>query len=117
MNISKPRITTLFMAGALTSTFDLASLPFSLPFYGLIGSGTLANPTVQQGQLLLPFPQYTSVAITGPSNRDSIYHSLQMKMEKRFHGGGTVLVAYTGSKLISNTDTVTTWLDATGTFQ
>ena len=87
------------------------------PFYGLISSGTLANPTVQQGQLLLPFPQYTSVSVTGLSNRDSIYHSLQMKMEKRFHKGGTVLAAYTWSKFISDADTITTWLDPTGTIQ
>jgi hypothetical protein len=87
------------------------------PFYGLISTGTLSQPTVQRGQLLLPYPQYTSATITTPSDRDSIYHSLQMKMEKRFHQGGTLLVAYTWSKLISNTDTVTTWLDATGTFQ
>jgi hypothetical protein len=87
------------------------------PFYGLISTGTLANPTVQEGQLLLPFPQYTSVSVTGQSNRDSIYHSLQMKMEKRFRGGGTILVAYTWSKFISDSDTITTWLDPTGTIQ
>jgi hypothetical protein len=87
------------------------------PFYGLISTGTLASPTVAQGQLLLPFPEYTSVSVTGPSNRDSIYHSMQVKMEKRFRGGGTVLAAYTWSKLISNTDTITTWLDPTGTIQ
>ena len=87
------------------------------PFYGLISTGTLANPTVQQGQLLLPYPQYTSVNVTGLSNRDSIYHSLQMKVEKRFHQGGTVLAAYTWSKFISNSDTITTWLDPTGTIQ
>jgi hypothetical protein len=87
------------------------------PFYGLISSGTLANPTVQQGQLLLPYPQYTSVAIVGQSNRDSSYHSLQAKMEKRFHNGGTILVAYTWSKFISDADTITTWLDPTGTLQ
>jgi hypothetical protein len=87
------------------------------PFNGLIATGTLSAPTVAQGQLLLPFPQYTSVSVTTPSNRDSIYHSMQMKMEKRFHGGGTVLASYTWSKFISNTDTITTWLDPTGTIQ
>jgi hypothetical protein len=30
MNISKPRIKSTFLAGALTSTFVLSSLPFSL---------------------------------------------------------------------------------------
>jgi hypothetical protein len=87
------------------------------PFYGLISTGTLSNRTVAEGQLLLPYPQYTSVSVTGPSNRDSIYHSMQVKVEKRFQRGGTVLAAYTWSKLISDTDTITTWLDPTGTIQ
>jgi hypothetical protein len=91
--------------------------PVPNPFYGLISTGTLASPTVAQGQLLLPYPQYTSVSVVTPSNRDSIYHSMQMKMEKRFRSGGTVLAAYTWSKFISNTDTITTWLDSTGTIQ
>ncbi len=32
-------------------------------------------------------------------------------MNKRFAGGGTLLVAYTNSKLLSNTDTLTSWLE------
>jgi hypothetical protein len=52
-----------------------------------------------------------------PSNRDSIYHSMQMKVEKHFQGGGTLLAAYTWSKFISDGDTITTWLDPTGTIQ
>src|SRR5262249_61479748 len=87
------------------------------PFYGLISTGTLAAPTVAQGQLLLPYPQYTSVSVVTPSNRDSIYHSMQMKLEKRFRSSGTILASYTWSKFISNTDTITTWLDSTGTIQ
>ena len=87
------------------------------PFYGLITVGSLSAPTVQQGQLLLPYPQYTSVSIIAASNRDSNYHSMQMKMEKRVRGGGSVLAAYTVSKIISNAETLTGWLDATGTTQ
>src|SRR4029077_3866892 len=87
------------------------------PFLGLITTGSLSGPTVAQGQLLLPYPQYTGVNITSASNRDSNYHSMQMKMEKRVRGGGTVLVAYTVSKIIGNAETLTGWLDATGTAQ
>ena len=32
-------------------------------------------------------------------------------MTKRFQGGGTLLVAYTNAKLMSNTDTLTSWLE------
>ena len=87
------------------------------PFYGLIATGTLAAPMVAQGQLLLPYPQYTGVSIVSNSNRDSNYHSMQMKMEKRFRSGGTVVGAYTVSKTISTAETLTGWLDATGTTQ
>ena len=87
------------------------------PFYGLIATGTLSAPQVAQGQLLLPYPQYTGVSIVSNSNRDSNYHSMQMKMEKRFRSGGTVMAAYTVSKTISTAETLTGWLDATGTTQ
>ena len=32
-------------------------------------------------------------------------------MTKRFQGGGTMLAAYTNAKLMSNTDTLTSWLE------
>jgi hypothetical protein len=40
---------------------------------------------------------------------------LQVKAEKRFSGGNSILVAYTHSKLISDTDTITGWLESGGT--
>jgi hypothetical protein len=43
-----------------------------------------------------------------------MYHSGQLKIEKRFSSGGTLLGAYTMSKLISDTDTITGWLEPGG---
>jgi hypothetical protein len=82
------------------------------PFYGRITSGALSAPLVQYGQLLSPYPQYTSVSAPADYSGDSTYHSLQVKIEKRFHSGGTVLGAYTFSKILSNAETLTTWLDS-----
>lgn len=82
------------------------------PFYGLAPFGTLAQPTVQYGQLLRPYPQYTGVTASSDGNRDSIYHSMQVKLEKRFHQGGTVLAAYTWSKTIGDIETGMSWLEA-----
>lgn len=86
------------------------------PFYGTVPTGTLAQPTVQYGQLLLPFPQYTALTENGNNSGDSIYHSAQMKIEKRFHSGGTLLGAYTMSKNIADVESLTNWLEKAGGF-
>ena len=67
-----------------------------------------------RGQLLRPYPEYTSVAVDEITNRNSGYNSFQAKVEKRFGGGGTLLASYTVAKLISDTDTLTGWLESTG---
>jgi hypothetical protein len=82
------------------------------PFYGIVKNGTLSQPTVQQGQLLLPFPQYTGVSEGGGYVGNSSYHALQMKVERRFSHGGTVLAAYTFSKLLGDVASRTGWLDS-----
>ena len=81
------------------------------PFYGLIQGGTLAAPTVARGQLLRPYPQYTSVTAAGTGYANSSYNSFQLKVERRFAAGGMFLVAYTVAKLISNADTQYSWLE------
>ncbi|MBV9499304.1 MAG: TonB-dependent receptor, partial [Acidobacteriaceae bacterium] len=83
------------------------------PFYGVVQSGNIsANPTIKAEQLLLPFPQYDDVQMAEPDNRDSIYHSMQLKVQKRFAAGAQVLATYTVSKLIDNTNSEINWLEA-----
>jgi hypothetical protein len=82
------------------------------PFFGLVQTGALSEPTVKQGQFLLPFPEYTGVSESGGYLGNSTYHSLQVKVEKRYAQGGTVLAAYTFSKLIADVGSLTTWLDS-----
>jgi len=84
------------------------------PFVGQVQLGALAQPTVQRAQLLRPFPQYTAFNVVSPMNRNSIYHSAQVKVEKRFAQGASILGSYTWSKLISDTDTLTAWLEPGG---
>jgi Carboxypeptidase regulatory-like domain len=79
------------------------------PFAGLVQGG-LTGSTVKFAQTLLPYPQYTDISLAEPNDRDSIYHSFQMKIEKRFSHGGTVLASYTISKLISDTNNEINWL-------
>jgi hypothetical protein len=82
------------------------------PLYGLIANGALSQPTVERGQLLLPFPQYTSTTDPGGYQGNSVYHALQMKAEKRLGSGGRLMAAYTFSKVISDIETLTTGLDS-----
>lgn len=81
------------------------------PFFGTATIGTLAQPRVAYGQLLRPYPQYTGFLMKNPTNRNSIYHSGQINVEKRFGRGGNIVGAYTWAKLISDTDTVSGWLE------
>src|SRR5207245_5378288 len=43
-----------------------------------------------------------------------IYHSMQLKVQKPFTGGQNILVSYTVSKLISDVDSISGWLEPSG---
>lgn len=81
------------------------------PYAGLNGT------SIVQGQLDRPYPEYNNVSVAGYGCCSSNYNSLQATVTRRFQGGGTLLAAYTNSKLMSNTDTLTSWLEggASGT--
>jgi hypothetical protein len=70
------------------------------PFYPLLSGTSLASQTVQLQQLLLPYPQFTSVT-TNENQGYSWYHSLVVRGERRFSKGFSLLGAYTFSKLMS----------------
>ena len=82
------------------------------PFFGIITTpGPLSGPTVATGQLLLPFPQYQRVLFLDPHRGTSNYRSLQTSFMKRFGSKGILSVAYTWSRLMSNTDSSSAFLD------
>jgi hypothetical protein len=83
------------------------------PFYGTISSTySLGAPTVSAGQLLLPYPQYSGLSSASADLASSTYNSLQLKVQKRFAKGASINGAYTWAKLLSNTDTLTGWLES-----
>jgi hypothetical protein len=84
------------------------------PFSGINTISALnptTNPTVNAGQLLRPYPQYSGVSLAADGCCGSNYNSFQFTATKRFKDGGSLLAAYTNAKLMSNTDTLTTWLE------
>jgi TonB dependent receptor len=81
------------------------------PMAGTSPNATIGAPMIVAGQLDRPYPQYTDINLAGYGCCGSVYNSLQMTATKRFQGGGTLLVAYTNAKLLTNTDTLTSWLE------
>ncbi len=84
--------------------------PVANPMAGNPNS-SLSGSTVEAGQLERPYPQYNGLNLGGYGCCGSTYNSLQATVTRRFQGGGTMLVAYTNAKLMTNTDTLTSWLE------
>lgn len=89
------------------------------PFAGIITNPTssLRNATIAYSQLLKPFPQFTSVNAFRKPGANSLYHSLVLRVQKRFSNGLNLLLSYTGGKLIDDASQVVTFLGAAGNHQ
>ena len=83
------------------------------PFAGKVSNlSSLNGATVTAGQLLRPYPQFTNVVNTTPFLGASTYNSLQVQSQVRLGGGGTIISSYTWAKLLSNTDTLNSYLES-----
>ncbi len=82
------------------------------PFFGVITdpSSPLSKETVARNQLLRPFPQFRNISLEKGSYASSIYHALQVRVDRRFANGFTFLTSYTASKLIDDSSTSGTGL-------
>jgi len=79
----------------------------SNPFFGEIPrSSSLGDPTIPQGQLLKPFPRFTTVSLYRNNVGNTNCHALQVKLERRFTSGFSFLISYTRSKLIDEASSV-----------
>ena len=86
------------------------------PFYGIITTpGPLANPTVTRNQLLRPFPQYNGVTSVRKPDKQSNYQAVTAQLSKRFSGGLTFLMAFTGSKTMDTSSAAVNYLGPAST--
>jgi len=77
------------------------------PFFGEIPrSSSLGDPTIPAGQLLKPYPRYTTVSLYRNNTGTTIYHGGYVKLEQRLSGGLSYLVSYTRSKLLDDASSV-----------
>jgi hypothetical protein len=93
------------------------------PFYGIINDPLAVNlnaSTVQYYRLLRNMPQFDGASGSEPNTADSNYHALQVKWEKRFSSGLSMLMHYTWSKSLDDISTTSgnlTWLGGTTALQ
>jgi Carboxypeptidase regulatory-like domain/TonB dependent receptor len=93
----------------------------SNPFASLLTSSYYADsplsaPTIPAYQLLLPYPEYTSVTSDEPPIANSIYNALQFTLSKSYSNGLQLAANYTWSKSIDDSsiyDTNVAWLAST----
>ena len=72
------------------------------PYFGYVQTGTLSQRQIQRQQLLRPFPQFLNVQGGNSSYGASTYHSFQLKAERRFSQGLSVMFSYTLSKIMDD---------------
>lgn len=72
-----------------------AAAGLTAPYPGFTGS---------VAQALRPYPQYLNIPDVANPNGNSTYHAFQLKVEKRFSQGLTLLGSYTRAKSISDGD-------------
>ena len=96
----------------LPDSLNINQLPDSQYSQGIALTTKVANPyaglgswgtgTVNKYQTLLPFPQYQGITLATSLGKSN-YNSLDLKVQKRFNRGVTLLAAYTWS---SNWDSI-----------
>jgi hypothetical protein len=92
------------------------------PFYGIVTNpaSSLSSATVTYNQLLKPYPQFSGFSGPDPPMANSTYHSMQVRVEKRFSKGLQLLGTYVFSKSMDNSSAAcgcTTWLGGATSLQ
>jgi hypothetical protein len=68
------------------------------PFYGIVTTGVLVAQQVSRAQLLRPYPQFTDIIPLQNTGSTSIYHALQISVNRRMSGGLMLEGSYVWSK-------------------
>ena len=88
------------------------------PFFGQITSSGcgLDQPTIAQGQLLRPHPEFCDINEVQDPAGGSHYNALDVNYTHRVSHGLTLLASYTFSKFIDNVGGPETWATASSNF-
>jgi hypothetical protein len=79
-------------------TIDFLTAKIANPMAGLLGSTSLSGSTVSRSQILLPYPQFTSIN-TERYDGSTSYEGIEVRASHRFHTGFTLNGSYSHSRL------------------
>jgi hypothetical protein len=94
--------------------------PVPNPMAGKLNPTSAYNgATIRQGQLYRPYPQFGNFQDTAARVGNTTYHSMQVRLEKRFGAAGVINGNYTWAKFMGNVDSNMSYLEksAQGTYQ
>ena len=111
VNINQLPNSVLFAATGASLAAAVSNPYYATTAGGYPATGTVAQKTLPAAQLLLPFPEFTSVTLS-ESNGYSRYNALAIKIQRSFRNGLTVLGTYTWS---SNWDNIYSSVSAPAT--
>ena len=83
------------------ATIDFLGRTSPNPYFGL---NPIYTSTITRANLLRNFSEFSSVQLTGDPAGYSWYHSLQVRIERRFANGFTLQSSYTWSKAMEATE-------------
>jgi hypothetical protein len=83
------------------ATIDFLGKTSPNPYFGL---NPIYGSTITRGSILRNYSEFSSVQLTGDPAGYSWYHSLQVRLERRFANGFTLQTSYTWSKAMEATE-------------
>ena len=86
-------------------TINTLSAAVANPFYPALIGTNLGTKTLPVSQLLQPYPEFDGITSVGQQGY-SWYHSLQVRVERRFQNGFTLSGNYTFSKFMEATSSL-----------
>ena len=77
------------------------------PYFGIVPrSSSLGDQTIPAGQILKPFPAYTTVSLYRNNVGTTRYQGLALSLRRRFSHGVSFSAAYTRSRLVDDASSV-----------
>jgi hypothetical protein len=82
------------------ATIDYLSAIVANPFAGQVPGQGINGTTIARSSLLIPFPQFGGITLANDPRGSSYFHSMAVRVEKRYSHGLNLLTNFTYSKLM-----------------